>query len=384
MVAAMLTIDGSQGEGGGQVLRTALALSLVTGQPFRITRIRAGREKPGLLRQHLTAVEAAAAVGHADVRGAQLRSLELKFVPGQVTPGEYGFAVGTAGSATLVLQTVLLPLLRAAGPSRLTLSGGTHNTHAPPFDFLAKTFVPIVNRLGAVGQVSAPGATSRGADSAGSSADSADNGAGPTDSCADSDSSPVLSVQLIRHGFYPAGGGEFVATITPPALWRPIELGERGRGLRQRARALVSRLPPEIARRELRVVQSQLGWSEKHLSVEEVRDSPGPGNVVMIEIEYERITEVCTAFGARGVPAETVAQDAVAQARRYLDSNAPVGEHLTDQLLLPLALAAGGTFRTLGLTPHATTNIDVMRAFLAVTIETQRDDLGGWCVTVRT
>ena len=356
----MLTIDGSQGEGGGQVLRTALALSLVTGQPFHIRRIRAGRGNPGLQRQHLTAVQAAAAVGHADVRGAQLHSSDLTFVPGEVTAGEYSFAVGTAGSATLVLQTVLPPLLRATGPSRLTLSGGTHNMQAPPFDFLEKTFAPTVNRLARVSLDAAPAPASG------------------------EPRVPVIEVRLIHPGFYPAGGGEFVATITPPAQWQPMELLERGPCGGQRARALVARLPAEIARRELRVIQAQLGWLDAELLVEEIGDSAGPGNVVIIELSYERVTEVVTAFGARGVPAEAVAANAVERTQRYLASDAPVGEHLADQLLLPLSLAAGGTFRAVALTPHATTNIDVIRMFLDAEIATQREDANSWRVTVST
>ena len=342
MKSTMLTIDGSQGEGGGQILRSALALSLVTGRPFQMTRIRGGRQKPGLLRQHLTAVRAAAQIGQAEVRGAELHSTELMFEPGDVRPGEYNFAVGTAGSATLVLQTVLPPLLQADGPSRLTIEGGTHNMHAPPFDFLAQTFAPIINRLG-----------------------------------------PRLEVLLQRPGFYPAGGGEIAATITPTRQWRPLELLERGALCRKGARALVARLPRAIAERELHVIETQLVWPRKNLLVEEVQNSRGPGNVVMITVEHEHVTEVLTAFGARGIRAESVAQDAVDQARRYLESDAPVGGHLADQLLLPLALGGGGAFRTFTVTPHATTNIDVIRMFLDVVIETQREDGGGWLVTVR-
>jgi RNA 3'-terminal phosphate cyclase (ATP) len=136
----MILIDGSIGEGGGQILRTALGLSMVTGQPFRIEKIRAGRDKPGLLRQHLTAVNAAATVCGASVEGAVISSRELSFTPGNVKAGEYTFSIGSAGSTTLVLQTVLPALLTADGPSSLTLEGGTHNPHAPPIDFLEKAF----------------------------------------------------------------------------------------------------------------------------------------------------------------------------------------------------------------------------------------------------
>ena len=147
----MITIDGSQGEGGGQILRTSLALSLVTGQPVRIERVRAKRQKPGLLKQHLTAVEAAKTVGCAEVEGAALSSQTLEFRPGPVTPGNCRFAVGTAGSATLLLQTILPALLTASGQSTLTLEVGTHNPMAPPFDFLARCFMPLIHRMPSIG-----------------------------------------------------------------------------------------------------------------------------------------------------------------------------------------------------------------------------------------
>ncbi|HYD37960.1 MAG TPA: RNA 3'-terminal phosphate cyclase, partial [Allosphingosinicella sp.] len=144
----MIVIDGSEGEGGGQVLRTSLALSLVTGKPFRIERIRANRSRPGVMRQHVTAVEAACAIGGAECEELAVGASELSFVPGEVMPGEHRFAVGTAGSTSLVLQTILPPLMLADGPSSLVLEGGTHNIHAPPFDFLERVFLPILNRMG--------------------------------------------------------------------------------------------------------------------------------------------------------------------------------------------------------------------------------------------
>ncbi len=193
----MITIDGSQGEGGGQVLRTSLGLSLVTGKAFRIEKIRAGREKPGLLRQHLTAVRAAAQVGGAKVSGDEIGSRTLAFEPEQVRGGEYEFAVGTAGSATLVLQTVLPALIVAGGPSRLTLKGGTHNPWSPPFDFLQKAFLPLLERMGA-----------------------------------------KVTAELIRPGFYPAGGGEFTVEIQPVPGGRlqPLDLLERGETVSRRHR----------------------------------------------------------------------------------------------------------------------------------------------------
>jgi RNA 3'-terminal phosphate cyclase (ATP) len=346
----MLVIDGSQGEGGGQILRTALSLSLVTGRPFRIDNIRAGRPKPGLLRQHLTAVQAAAQIGQADVRGAALGSGRLDFTPHAVRAGEHHFDVGTAGSTTLVLQTVLPALLTAPQPSWLSLAGGTHNPFAPPFDFLALTFLPLLGRLG-----------------------------------------PRVEAKLERPGFYPAGGGQLSVTVAPAPALGGFELLARGAVRRRCARALVANLPRHIAERELRVVRDRLGWEAGELHVEDVADARGPGNVLLLEVESEYITEVFTAFGERGVRAEAVAEKAAEEAGRYLAAGVPVGEHLADQLLLPLALAGGSAkfnfaptaYRTLALSQHARTNIDVLREFLPCDVEVTPDGPDTCVVTLR-
>lgn len=338
----MIIIDGSQGEGGGQILRSSLALSLVTETPFRIINIRANRSKPGLMRQHLTAVEAAVTVGSADVEGASIGSRELAFAPHGIKHGEHRFSVGTAGSATLVLQTVLPALLLASGPSTLTLDGGTHNPWAPPFDFLKKVFVPLINRMG-----------------------------------------PEVAVTLERHGFYPAGGGRFHVQVTPAAQLAPIELKDRGAIHTRRARALLSALPRHIAERELNHVRKRLNWDGAELLIEDVHDQRGPGNVVLIEVESEHVTEVFTGFGEMNVRAETVADRVAVEAARYIDSGVPVGEHLADQLLLPLALAGGGAFLTLPLTPHSLTNIDVIKQFLEVETEVHAASPGTVQVSIR-
>lgn len=323
----MLTIDGAQGEGGGQILRTALGLALVTGTPFRMERIRAGRPKPGLLRQHLTAVTAATAIGGAEVEGAALGSRELVFRPGTVRPGAYRFAVGTAGSACLVLQTVLPPLLVASAPTNLVLEGGTHNPYAPPYDFLARAFLPQLAAMGA-----------------------------------------RVRATLDRPGFYPAGGGQITVTIEPTRALRPLTLLARGEIRRRHARAIVSNLPGNIARRELRMVQDKLGWPEETLETVELDGDAarGPGNVLLLEVESEHVTEVFTGFGEPNVRAETVALRAIDELREYLAVQAPVGPHLADQLLVPLALAGGGAFQTGALTRHATTNMAVIADFLGV------------------
>lgn len=327
----MLTIDGSFGEGGGQIIRSSLALSLITGQPFHVYNVRARREKPGLKRQHLTAVNAAAAIGRAQVDGARVGASEFTFIPGEVTPGEYVFDIGTAGSTTLVLQTVLPPLMTASAPSLLKLEGGTHNVHAPPFEFLDKTFLPLVNRTG-----------------------------------------PQVSIELERYGFYPPGGGRFNVYIEPAARLQPLHLIERGRILAERARALVVNLPPSIGERELTVVREQMNWPDEHLRVETSNNAFSPGNVLTIEIESEQLTEVITGMGERGLRAEVVAQRAVAEAQGYLEGGAPVGEHLADQLLIPLALAGGGSYLTGPLSLHTTTNIEIVKRFLPVEITVEQ------------
>lgn len=337
----MLTLDGSQGEGGGQILRTALGLSLLTGRPFKIERIRANRDKPGLRRQHLTAVHAAAQVGRAAVEGAHVDSSQLTFEPQSPQPGEYRFSIGTAGSATLVLQTVLPALLGASGPSRLTLEGGTHNPFAPPFDFLQKAFLPLVSRMG-----------------------------------------PKVGARLEQPGFYPAGGGRFTVAIEPGPL-RPLHLVERGAIRRRTGQAMLVHLPDHIARRELDVVRDGLGWREQELQIATWPEAVGQGNALLLEIESEHVTEVFTGFGQRGVPAERVAGAAVSEAKRYLDADVPVGEHLADQLLIPLAMAGGGSFVTLPPTEHTRTNAGVIRAFLDVEVSFEELKPEAWRVEVR-
>lgn len=330
MAATVVDIDGAFGEGGGQIVRSALALALVTGRSTSIAHIRARRSKPGLMRQHLTAVAAAAEICGAEVEGAALGSQRLVFRPGPVRPGQYAFRIGSAGSTTLVLQTVLPALLVADGPSQITLEGGTHNPLAPPYDFLAETFLPLVQRLG-----------------------------------------PRVTTQLTAYGFFPAGGGRWTAAIEPAKRFAPLELLEREGRVRSRARILLSRLPRHIAERERQTLLDESGWPSDCVQIEEIRGGRGPGNVVLIALAADNVVEVCTGFGKIGVPAEEVARQAWRAAQSYLAADAPVGEHLADQLLLPLAVGAhlgsgGGLFRTAALSPHATTNLQVIGRFLDV------------------
>ncbi len=340
-------IDGSQGEGGGQVLRSSLALSLVTGKAFTIDHIRANRNKPGLMRQHLTAVRAAAKICGKDCDDAKIGSVRLTFHPGKVRGGEYAFNVGTAGSATLVLQTVLPALLLAEEPSTLTLSGGTHNPMAPPLDFLQKAFLPLVNRLG-----------------------------------------PTVDATLIRYGFYPAGGGEFQVRIQPVKKLSALELTDRGGFVEKRAKILFARLPGHVAERERDTLLAKTDLDEPQIEIDHVRQSAGPGNLVMLETASQNVTELFTGFGELGVSAETVAGRVVDQYRRYLAADVPVGEYLADQIVLPLGIAAsqgsgGSVFHTHRLSRHSLTHIDVLKTFLEVDISAEELAKDRVCVTIR-
>ena len=334
----MITIDGSAGEGGGQVLRSSLALSILTGQDLRIIKIRANRRRGGLLRQHLTGLRAAAAISGAEVVGDQLKSAEVTFRPGAVRPGEYSFAIGTAGSANLVLQTILPALMLADGTSLLTLEGGTHNDKSPPFHYLRDAFLPQLGKLG-----------------------------------------PKVELQLDRWGFYPAGGGEISAEISPSKSIGVLDLNERGALLGIDATAVVSALPAKIGRRELRTLGETLDCAGEIIEVEDAR---GPGNVLMVTVRHENVTEVFTGFGEKGVTAEHVARRVAAEVNDYLDSGVPVGEHLADQLLIPMALAGAGSFVTSEPSLHTTTNIEVIQQFVGVQFEIERISARAWRVSV--
>lgn len=318
----MITIDGSEGEGGGQVLRYSAALSLLTGEPFTITDIRGGRAKPGLMRQHVTALEAACAIGGAECSGLAVGASELTFRPGKVVPGEYHFAVGTAGSTGLVLQTVLVPLMMADAPSRVVIEGGTHAMAAPPFEFLHKTLLPVLQRLG-----------------------------------------PKLSVTLDRHGFYPRGGGRIVVDIEPSPL-RPISCTERGAFKAGKVEALVAGVPFDIADRELQMARKVLAdWPEDAFAPVQLPADLGPGNVVLMEAAFENVTEVVSGFGKLGVPAERLAKTAAKRLSGYIASQAFAGPYLQDQLLLPFAMAGRGEFTTVKLSLHTRTAADLIHRF---------------------
>ncbi len=352
----VVEIDGARGEGGGQILRTSLALAMITGRRLRMRQIRAGRARPGLRRQHLACVEAAARLSGAEVHGAQVGSLALEFAPHAITGGELAIDIGTAGSTTLVVQTILVPAIAAGKPLRAVIRGGTHNPLAPPFEFLDRVYLPHLRAMGA-----------------------------------------DVALSLDRHGFASGGGspergrqprqrrdpeggaprdhhahGQLTVTVGAGPALRPVEIVEAGAITARHATAIVARLPTHVAEREHAIVQQRLGFQPAECEVREVRDG-GPANLLLLEVERAEGRELVSAFGEKGLRAELVAQRACDDLAAFLAAGVPVGEHLADQLLLPLAVAGGGRFRSAPLSRHATTNLDTIGQFLDIAIRVEHD-----------
>ena len=335
----IVEIDGSRGEGGGQILRTSLALSMITGRPLVMRNIRAGRAKPGLRRQHLACVLAAKQLSDADVYGAEVGSKFLDFRPKQIEAKELDIDIGSAGSTSLVVQTILVAAIVAGKRLRAVVHGGTHNPMAPPFEFLSRVFLPHLHAMGA-----------------------------------------RVTLELDRYGFATGGGashdeltqyrGQLTLVVEPGAL-APIEVVEAQPIRERRATVILARLPTHVADRELVVVQERLGFSKAECEVRDVSDAGGPANVLMIEIDRGSSRELVTGIGEKGLRAEVVAERGCTAVQHYLDANVPVGEHLADQLLLPFALARGGRFRAAPLSLHSTTNIETIRAFLDVPVRVE-------------
>jgi RNA 3'-terminal phosphate cyclase (ATP) len=325
MSAIPLELDGSLGEGGGQVLRTSLALSLLTGRAFRLGNIRGGRAKPGLQPQHLMSVRAAATVGQAQIRGASLGSSVLVFEPGTVAAGSYRFDIGTAGATGLVLQTVYLPLaLRGGAASQLTLIGGTHVNASPCFHFLETTWRRYLELLGV-----------------------------------------RISLRLVRPGFYPRGGGQVEAVAQPSARLRGLQVRERG-PIRLSGFSAVAGLPEHIARRQARRAIFRLEQHDLQVEIREETWEGGPGSVLAVIVHSTPVPVLFFGLGARGKRAERVADECVDQVLGYVASApAALDAHSGDQLVLPLALAEGASeYTTAEVTSHLTTNIAVIHQFL--------------------
>ena len=336
----MIEIDASFGEGGGQIVRSSIALAACTGTPLMLRNIRARRSKPGLRAQHLAAVRAITTICGARVSGAATASRTLSFVPGNVCPGRYSIDVGTAGSTMLVLQTILPPLSLCSGPSEVILKGGTHNPRAPTVEFVRDAYLPLLVRLGFKAEIA-----------------------------------------LEHHGFYPRGGGRIRASIEPFRPAGRFELCERGPVHSRTARALLAGLPPHIGQREIGVLRARLGLPEDACGVDTV-SAAGAGNAVHVRIDCAHVSTVFAGFGIRGVPAEAVASHLVFEVERYLAADVALDSYLADQLLLPLALAGGGQFTTLKPSAHTDTNAAVIRAFLQVDYSARELGSDRWSITV--
>ncbi|MHC4117501.1 MAG: RNA 3'-terminal phosphate cyclase [Planctomycetota bacterium] len=328
-------IDGSFGEGGGQILRTSLALSCITGKPLRIENIRAARRKPGLARQHLVCVEAACKICAGHSAGAELGSQVLDFRPGPIGAGDFSFDIGSAGSASLVAQTILPALFLAGKQATVTVTGGTHNPWAPPFDFLTETFLPAIANAGF-----------------------------------------HATCELLKHGFFPAGGGRISFTIQArrKECNQIIDLCDPPTEPQIHARIYTAKLPTHIAHRQEKLL-CQSGLSIKSFQHVDVTDSDGPGNCIMLRICNGNRTTVFTAFGARGKPSEKVVNEVASLARDYLSSSAAIDRFLADQLLIYMAIAKSGSFTTNELSTHLTTNTETIKRFLPVDFDIESQDM---------
>ena len=329
-------IDGSRGEGGGQILRTGLTLACITGKHLRIENIRAARRNPGLAKQHLSCVHAACQICDGQCQGAALGSQVLDFQPGPIRSGDYSFDIGSAGSASLVIQTVLPALFLAGKSSTVTVTGGTHNPWAPPFDFLRETFLPAIATAGFRAEC-----------------------------------------RLIRYGFFPAGGGKIAFEIQP---WRedarrminlcePVPEGT-SKNTQIHARIYTARLHVRVAQRQRKLLlQSKLNIH--HVEHIEVTDSNGPGNCLMLRLLNDRTT-IFTAFGQRGKPSEKVVGEVLDLAGDFLAGGAAVDRYLADQLLIYMALSKKGSYATNELSTHLTTNIETIKKSLPVEFTVQQ------------
>ncbi|MEL6183991.1 MAG: RNA 3'-terminal phosphate cyclase [Myxococcota bacterium] len=321
-----LEIDGRDGEGGGQIVRTSVALSAVTGRPLRLIRVRAGRAKPGLQAQHLAAVKAVATVCEADTDGLRLGAERFRFVPGKLRGGRFDFRVATAGSAGLVLHAVLPALLRAPEPSEVVFEGGTHVRSAPPFEHVRYAFLPALAEMGIRAELT-----------------------------------------LERPGFFPKGGGRMVLRVEPWTELHPLSRSETVaiKTAQLRGTCHVGKLPSHVTERAERRLKN---CGVASLPDEGLAPSPGPGLAVCVEVKANKAVDVVTALGEKGRPTEHVVDEAVESARAHLKAEAPVGPFLADQLLLYLALGAGGSFLTVPTTRHFETQVRTLGRFLSAQV----------------
>jgi RNA 3'-phosphate cyclase len=337
----LIEIDGSYGEGGGQILRTALALSAILQKPFTIHHIRSKRKNPGLQAQHLEAAEALARITEAQTEGFKFGSQKITFIPQKILPGDYQFEVRTAGSVSLLLQAVFLPLCLANEKSNLTLVGGTHVPWSPPFHCLSEVLLPTLKSMGVSAEAT-----------------------------------------IEKWGFYPKGGGKIQLKINPVHEFKPIYLFDRSPLKKIRGISAISNLPKHVADRQreqaLKRIQRELKIDAEITILYDV-PSNGPGSFLFLLAEYEKTLAGFSSLGARGKPAEKVADEAVDFLKNYFSSEGCIDPHLADQLVPFMALAKGNSsFTTTRITEHLLTNLWVIQHFLDVTIsrEGERGERG--------
>ncbi|MBK1883176.1 RNA 3'-terminal phosphate cyclase [Luteolibacter pohnpeiensis] len=332
----LIQLDGING--GGQMLRSALSLAMITGQPFRMVNIRGKRSKPGLMRQHLTCVLASQEISDGSVDGAEIGSTELVFRGGEIRGGSYQFSIGTAGSTSLLFQTLLPALLHAAAPSNIRLEGGTINPLAPPFEFLDKAYMPTIRKMG-------------------------------------------VNAELTLHqtGFAPAGGGLMEAAIQPINKFGVLDLHDRGALESVSIRVVVRALNESIARRILDSACVTLPCEDTEIEIRE--DGPGRGIGCLVGAKFTNAHEMSCALAEMGVSAESVGHRAANSIKRFIDSDATVGRNLADQLLLPMALAGGGSFVMMKPSAHVLSNISVIEKFLPVKFKIEVADRGRHILT---
>ena len=324
----MIEIDGTFGEGGGQILRTSLSLASVTGQAVHIVNIRAKRRKPGLMRQHLACVKAIAEITRGRISGAELNSLELTLDPETIHGGDYHFAIGSAGSVTLIAQTVIPALLCANVPSHVVIEGGTHTDQSPIFEFFDRVYLPALRKMGA-----------------------------------------DITAKMESIGFYPAGGGKIVLDIQPVKMWNRFECMQAGSLKRSMLIVMGFGISKQIMEDEVTIFKEKLEVKDGFRHESQEVKSHGPGNVLYAQMEYENITELFSICGAFNVSRREVGERVAGMVNKYLMLNVPVGRFLADQLLLPMAIGAGGKYLTAPPTKHTQTNIEVIRKFLNTDIE---------------
>lgn len=325
-----IELDGSHGEGGGQILRTALSLSCMTGHALKLYNIRTGRKKPGLMPQHITCVHAASEISNAEIKGAEAGSTELIFVPGKTMPGNYIFDIKTAGSCTLVFQTLLPPLMLGGKPSTVTIKGGTHVPLSPTYHYLADVLFPMLRKIDV-------------------SVDSA----------------------IDKYGFYPEGGGEVSFTVHPASQVKGLDVSERGALTALYGYSAVSHLPVQIALRQKNAMEQKVTSFHADIHIMNV-ESPGAGTFTFLAAQYKNTVAGFSSIGKKGKPAEKVG---AVTAEAFLDfhhTSAAVDLHLADQIVLYLSLSReDSSFTTSCITEHLLTNLWVIKKFMDIHYEVE-------------